>query len=369
MTTTTITTVRVFDGAAMLEGFFDVTFTEQGIRAVTATAEEPGGSDTIIDGTGKTLLPGLIDTHVHFDSYADLREFTRWGLTTVLDMGTHPKSLVDSIRNQAGLTDVRSSGSPASGPGSNQTTKGGFALSTVVTGPDDALRFVADRVAEESDYVKIIIEDPARVGDVALGGDTIAAIVQAAHAVGLQTIAHASSTAAFQLGIDGGVDILTHVPLNGPVTSQMTAAMTNGSIRAIPTLTMMKGTATAVGLPDSGDGPGYQNASASVAAMKTAGLMIAAGTDANKAPFVPFSPVLGESMHDELQLLVDAGLTPTEALRSATSTAAALFGLDDRGHVREGSRADLLLVTGDPTADITATRNIDQVWTAGIPAS
>ncbi|MEC5151932.1 amidohydrolase family protein [Cryobacterium sp. GrIS_2_6] len=369
MTTTTITTVRVFDGAAMLEGSFDVTFTEQGIRAVTATTEEPIGSDTIIDGTGKTLLPGLIDTHVHFDSYADLGEFTRWGLTTVLDMGTHPKSLVDRMRDQTGLSDVRSSGSPASGPGSNQTTKGSFALSTVVSGPDDAPRFVADRVAEESDYIKIIIEDPARVGDVALGGDTIAAIVQAAHTVGLQAIAHASSTAAFHLGIDAGVDILTHVPLNGPITSEMAASMAVGNIRAIPTLIMMKGTASAVGLPDSGDGPGYHNASASVTAMAAAGLMIAVGTDANNAPFVPFRPALGESMHDELQLLVDAGLSPTEALRSATSTAAALFGLDDRGSVREGSRADLLLVTGDPTADITATRNIDHVWTAGIPAS
>ncbi|MCO4251224.1 amidohydrolase family protein [Pseudarthrobacter raffinosi] len=369
MTTTTITTVRVFDGTAMLEGSFDVTFTEQGISAVTPSTEERGESGTIIDGTGKTLLPGLIDAHVHFDSYADLGEFTRWGLTTVLDMGTHPKSLVDSIRNQRGLTDVRSSGSPASGPGSNQTTKGGFALSTVVTGPDDASRFVADRVAEESDYIKIIIEDPASVGDVALSVDTIAAIVQAAHAVGLQTVAHASSTAAFQLGIDAGVGILTHVPLNGPVTSEMTASMAAGSIRSIPTLTMMKGTASAVGLPDSGDGPGYQNASASVAAMRAAGVMIAAGTDANRAPFVPFSPVLGESMHDELQLLVDVGLSPTEALRSATSTAAALFGLEDRGSVREGSRADLLLVIGDPTADIAATRNIDQVWAAGIPAS
>lgn len=368
MSTTTVKNVKVFDGTVLLEGRLDVAFDEKEITKVSPTAEDRARSDTVIDGTGKTLLPGLIDTHVHFDSYADLGQFSRWGLTTVLDMGTHPKSLMDSLRNQVGLADVQSAGSPASGPGSNQTTKGGFSSSTVVTGPNDATRFVTDRVAEKSDYVKIIIEDPAGAGDAALGGDTIAAIVQAAHAAGLQTIGHAPSTAAFRLGIDAGVDILTYVPLNGPTTAEMTALMATGSIQAIPTLFMMKGTAKAIGLPDSGDGPGYRNASASVAAMKTAGVVIAAGTDANRAPIVPFSPVLGESMPDELRLLVDAGLTPTEALRSATRAAAAMFGLDDRGIVREGSRADLLLVTGDPTADITATRNIDRVWIAGIPA-
>jgi imidazolonepropionase-like amidohydrolase len=75
--------------------------------------------------------------------------------------------------------------------------------------------------------------------------------------------------------------------------------------------------------------------------------------------------VHGESIHGELALLVAAGLTPAEALRAATSRAAELFGLDDRGAITPGLRADLLLVEGDPTTDISATRNIRHVWIAG----
>jgi len=77
----------------------------------------------------------------------------------------------------------------------------------------------------------------------------------------------------------------------------------------------------------------------------------------------------GAAMHHELELLVRAGLTPIEALRAATSTPAAVFHLDDRGVIRAGARADLLLVTGDPTAGIAATRHIAGVWKAGIAAA
>jgi hypothetical protein len=73
-------------------------------------------------------------------------------------------------------------------------------------------------------------------------------------------------------------------------------------------------------------------------------------------------------MHRELELLVDAGLTPLEALRAATSLPARHFGLADRGRIAVGMRADLLLVRGDPSADITATRAIEGVWKGGVRA-
>jgi imidazolonepropionase-like amidohydrolase len=92
---------------------------------------------------------------------------------------------------------------------------------------------------------------------------------------------------------------------------------------------------------------------------------IFAGTDSVNQPGVPFSIPLGSTLHQELVLLVDAGLTPVEALRSATVAPAAWFGLDDRGAVRAGLRADLLLVGGDPTADISATQDVRGVWVAG----
>jgi imidazolonepropionase-like amidohydrolase len=73
----------------------------------------------------------------------------------------------------------------------------------------------------------------------------------------------------------------------------------------------------------------------------------------------------GASVHAELALLVQAGLTPPEALAAATSAPARIFHLSNRGLIRPGMRADLVLVEGDPTQDIPATRNIAAVWKHG----
>lgn len=354
-----ITNARVFTGAALSSP--RSVFITNGLVADHAA---PGA--IVYDAAGASLLPGFIDTHVHLDSLANLTAFAHAGVTTALDMGTHPLALVDSLRGHDRLTDIRSAGSPATGPGSLQTTTGGFAPSTAVTGPDDAERFIADRVREGSDYVKIIIENPADAGPGALSTATIAALVIAAHKSGLLTIAQVTSTAAFQMGLDAWVDVLTHTPLNAPLTAQTITEMQAKGISSSPTLTMMKGTAGITGLPTSADGAGFHNTRDSVTALNSAGITIVAGTDANSAPTGPFSPPHGESLHDELELLVQSGLTPTGALRSATVLAASLFGLSDRGAISTGLRADLVLVDGDPTADITAIRNIRQVWINGM---
>jgi imidazolonepropionase-like amidohydrolase len=92
-----------------------------------------------------------------------------------------------------------------------------------------------------------------------------------------------------------------------------------------------------------------------------AGVPIVAGTDAN-----PWAPRHGVGLHRELELLTGAGLTPMEALASATGAPAVHFGLTDRGRVRPGLRADLLLVDGDPTTDITAIGAVVDVWRRGV---
>lgn len=93
---------------------------------------------------------------------------------------------------------------------------------------------------------------------------------------------------------------------------------------------------------------------------------ILAGTDANNAPGAPASVPHGPSLHHELALLVDAGLTPRDALRAATALPARHFGLADRGAVAPGLRAGLVLVDGDPLADITATARVRAVWCGGV---
>lgn len=100
---------------------------------------------------------------------------------------------------------------------------------------------------------------------------------------------------------------------------------------------------------------------AAARSLVTAGATLLAGTDPSNGTVVH-----GATLHRELELLVQSGLTPVEALRAATGAPARIFRLNDRGRVVPGRRADLLLVRGDPTGDITATRDIVRVWRRGV---
>ncbi|MEW6737805.1 MAG: amidohydrolase family protein [Acidobacteriota bacterium] len=96
--------------------------------------------------------------------------------------------------------------------------------------------------------------------------------------------------------------------------------------------------------------------------LRDAHVLILAGTDAPNP-----GTAHGLSLHRELELLVQSGLTPLEALASATSAPAQAFCFHDRGHIAEGVRADLVLVNGDPSVNINATRDIVGVWKLGVP--
>jgi imidazolonepropionase-like amidohydrolase len=325
-------------------------------------------ADTTIDGQGGALLPGLIDAHVHVLVPAELEQAAQWGVTTMLDMGSPSMRLTDTLRNRPGVSDIRGSGPAASAPGGIQTTKMGMPLSTAVTGPADAPRFVAERVAEGSDYLKIIVEDPAAMGPAALDVPTIAALVEAAHQAGLKVIAHASRTASIRMAGEAGVDVLTHAPLDAEIDDQLATVYVSQGIVAVPTLTMMRTMVAANAgrqMPTHAGAIDYSHARATVATFHRAGMTILAGTDANMAPMSPAKVPHGASLHDELDLLVEAGLTPVEALRSATKLPAEYFGLADRGIIAPGRRADLILVNGDPTQDVAATHAIQGVWVVG----
>jgi hypothetical protein len=105
----------------------------------------------------------------------------------------------------------------------------------------------------------------------------------------------------------------------------------------------------------------YANAEEGVRQLKAAKVPLLAGSDAPNP-----GTLHGASVHREMELLVTAGLTPVEALAAATSVPAARFKLADRGVIAQGKRADLLLVHGDPTTDIRATRKIARIWKQGV---
>jgi imidazolonepropionase-like amidohydrolase len=158
-----------------------------------------------------------------------------------------------------------------------------------------------------------------------------------------------------------GADVLTHAPLDAALDEAAVAEVVRSDRTSVPTLVMMAGVAANAPVP----GLDYRHARDSVAALHRAGVPIVLGTDANQAPGVPANVPYGESVHHELELLAEAGLSPTEALHAATGAAADRFGLPDRGRIAPGLRADLLLVDENPTTDVTASRAIRAVWLAG----
>jgi imidazolonepropionase-like amidohydrolase len=354
-----ITNVKVFDGNALTDERTVVV--DHGIISTATTA------DRIVDGQHGTLLPGLIDSHVHLLNVAELEHGTHWGITTMLDMGSPAMALTDSLRHRQGLADIRGSGNSASAPGGIQTTRMGMPASSAVTGPADASRFVTERVLEGADYIKVIVEDPRRMGTAALDVATIAALVKAAHQAGLKVIAHVTTLVALMNAAEAGVDILTHAPVDADVDDDLAQSLATRAIVSVPTLTMMRAVASlAQRLPTHGAAISYEHAQATVSVFHQAGITILAGTDANAASASPAPIQHGEALHDELGLLVEAGLSPVEALRSATVVPAEFFGFTDRGVIEAGRRADLLLIEGDPTQDIAATRAIRGVWVAGM---
>jgi imidazolonepropionase-like amidohydrolase len=366
------------------------------VAALDARLTPPAGVP-VVDARGGTVLPGLIDAHVHVFPGA-LQSALRSGVTTELDMFADP-GVVSALAQRASAdpsaADLRSAGIGATAPGGHPTrlvTQGLLAPFPTVAGPAQAEDFVAARVAEGSHFLKVVLEDGTTTGHPCptLTADTVQALVGAAHARGLLVVAHALTQAHALLAVGAGVDGLAHLFLDEPLSPRFLDAAAHRNVFMIPTLTSLaarsghhRGRALAadphlgpaldprertVLTMDFPVGPGARadlaHAMTTVSRLHRAGLRLLAGTDASSP-----GTAHGASLHDELHLLVQAGLSPAAALAAATSAPAAAFGLTDRGGIAPGRRADLVLVQGDPEHDITRTRTIEQVWRAGHPAS
>jgi imidazolonepropionase-like amidohydrolase len=285
---------------------------------------------------------------------------TRHGVTTALDMGS-PPALVSAMRGRRGVTDIRSSMMVTTSPDSAHAKRMSAlpgAKDALVAGPADADEVVGRRMEQGADYLKIVIDLPG------FTQHTVDAIVAAAHARGLRTVAHASRSDAVDMAQRADVDVLTHAPLDRGIPQEQARRLVSAGTVIVPTLTMMKAIVDRLGGGGTA-GPAYEPARETVHMLHRAGMPILAGTDANATPAAPASPPFGTSLHEELELLVSAGLSPAEALNAATSVPAQHFGLTDRGRIAPGLRADLVLLDADPTADVAATRSIRGVWIAG----
>lgn len=302
-----------------------------------------------------TSYPALIDAHTHVTNCSYLTALRQYGVTTALDMGKFPYSAISACKGAVSVTNMFGSGAGATVNGSIPSKFPGFPADSFVSSPAAGVKFVQGRIDEGVDYIKIFL-DPK-------GPDTstVAAIVQAAHSAGKLVTSHAPSYGDYSQAEAAKVDIPTHYPVDKPLDTASVANLTVNKQSVVPTLIMMQSILNNTGAPPQA----YGVPEHSVRAMYKAGVPIVAGSDANTSPYVPANPPFGESLHDELELLVGAGLSAVDALVGATSLAASTFGLYDRGSIRVGMKADLVLLSAYPTADIRNARQVQKVWVTG----
>jgi hypothetical protein len=244
------------------------------------------------------------------------------------------------------------------------------------------------RILEGSDYIKIVYDDGSVYGRrfPTLSKETMKAVIDAAHEHGKLAVVHIGSQQQARDAIEAGADGLAHLFAESRPDSDFARFVAAHHAFVVPTLTVLEsacgtaGGASLVGdsrlerflskgmisnlknsFPKSSSQLNEKNAEQTVRELVAAHVPVLAGTDAPNP-----GTWHGASIHRELELLVRAGMTPIEALAAATSVPAAAFHLDDRGVVASGKRADLVLVKGDPTKDILATRDIVAVWKLGV---
>jgi imidazolonepropionase-like amidohydrolase len=385
--------VRVFDGQHV-QTHRSVLIENGNIRWIRG--REAGAPNAqVVEGVGRTLLPGLIDSHVHmpYDTAGAARQALTLGVTTQLDMSSSGLQLKNVKKLEAedrpGFADVRIAGSPATVPGGHPTQMGGPPFPTL-TGADQAQAFVDARIAEGSDYIKIIHDDGSswpwtkdRVP--MLDNSTMRSLAEAAHRRGKLAVVHILSEQQARDAITAGADGLAHLFYGESLSPDFVELAKRHQIFVIATLTAL--------YPDCGKSPGASilgdqrlgpyiadpwhaslnmpkldpslnhlcaGADRAVRELAKAGVPLLTGTD-SPSPGATY----GASVHSELELLVRDGLTPEQALAAATSSPSRIFRLLDRGRISPGLRADLMLVEGDPTKNITDTRNIVAVWKRG----
>jgi len=379
---------RVFDGHKVLAQA-DVWVDAGKIKAIGQDLKVP--SDVkVVDATGDTLLPGLIDAHTHAFGNG-LKEAEIFGVTTELDMFTDVRYMQQTKKDQADgkdldLADLRSAGTLATAPGGHGTEYG-IKIPTLST-PAEAQPWVDARIAEGSDYIKIVIDDASAYGShrPTLDNATLKALVDAAHKRGKLAVVHIGRQVDARMVIEAGADGLAHLFLDTAPDPDFAHLVAAHHAFVVPTLDVLESVSNIASgeslttdpnvapyltaeditnlkrsFPPMSTHPSEKYAEQTVAQLKAAHVPILAGTDAPNP-----GTSHGASLHRELELLVRSGLTPEEALTSATSAPAARFHLDDRGVLAPGKRADLLLVKGDPMEDIKATRDIVSVWKVGV---
>ncbi|HEV7655248.1 MAG TPA: amidohydrolase family protein [Mycobacteriales bacterium] len=369
---------QVFDGTGSPPAGADVVVEDGRIVDVG-----PGlDGDELVDCTGTTLLPGLVDCHVHllfsgahpmktlqtpfsypyFEAVRNLRATLDLGITTVRDAGGADLGVKEAVA--AGLVPgprvliAVSMLSQTGGHGDGWYPSGCSVPlvqphpgrpNTVVDGPEEIRRCVRALVRAGADVIKVATSggvlsarDDPRHGH--FRDEEVAMMVHEAEAAGITVMAHAQATEGIKTAVRNGVRSIEHGIYLDDEAIEM---MLDWGTWLVPTLAAPRAVldmaASGVQYPDAVLAKArmvLEEHTTSVRRAIAAGVTVAMGTDSGVGPH-------GHNL-TELQLLVDCGMTPAQALHAATQSATELLDVaDDRGTIAPGQRADLVVVDGD----------------------
>jgi imidazolonepropionase-like amidohydrolase len=313
-------------------------------------------SATVIDVRGATVLPGVINAHVH-SGYRESR-LEAWaleGVTTVRDLcGPAEYALVDTLALDPGLARVVAAGPFVTVPNGYPVVPWGATNVVTVRGAEQARAAVNQLIDQGADVIKIALESGGDFGQVipTLSLEEATAAVEAAHARGIPVSAHVTTSPDLPRALDAGVDDIAHMVVDYPSGELLARAVRQGVVW-VPTLELWHHV-------------GYGHEPRAVANLRRfvdAGGTVALGTDFNgyDAPFQLGMPIL------EMELMQQAGMSPMQIIVAATRTAARVSNrLGDLGTVEVGRIADLIAVRGDPLQDIHAMGDVRLVVRSGV---
>ncbi|MCC6536530.1 MAG: CIA30 family protein [Bryobacterales bacterium] len=369
------------------------------IAEVGGSGSVPGAQ--VIEAAGRTLIPGLFDLHTHLpysglpglygDWPKNLAAYLLHGVTSAVDFGTYPETFEPMRRL---LRDGRVIG-PRLHLAARMTTPGGHGaeagrgdfFSQEVTTPREAAAAVERLLPYQPDAIKVFT-DGWRYGAgpdmTSMDEATLAAIVKHAHAKGMEVLTHTVTLERAKQAARAGIDVLAHGIGDARADDEFLMLLREKQTTYVSTLAVYESktwpgrdvlaafldpAALAVALrmsssttpPTASRRRRWANLTANVAAARQAGARIGAGTDAGVT-----GTIHGRSSIRELELLVEAGLTPFEAIAAATSTAARALGVAaERGVIAPGQLADLVLIDGKPHERIADLYRVAGVWMEG----